>query len=373
MKTCAWCVMDESDPYIVFDEKGFCNHCVKANSAYDSLRCNLSDFGNRLDNELQGVRSRSKGKKYDGIVGLSGGVDSSFLLHFLKAKGLNPLVVHVDAGWNSVEAVENIFILVDKLKLDLETKIINWESMRKLQIAYLNSGVMNQDVPQDHAFFASLYDIAIRLGIRDVFLGSNIASESILPRSWGQAAMDGKNLRDIYKAEYSENLVDFSTKTINWVNLNIELGLRIKLHKPLNYIEYDKDSAKKFLIKEYGYQEYGNKHSESTFTSYYQKVYLPNRFGIDKRKAHLSSLIVSGFLSREVAVDVLSMPPCDKLEERNLRRYVASKLGIDDLKLVQLEKLPIQDFRKFRHSVIGMIFSKVIYKVQLMMKNMGTK
>ena len=365
MKTCTRCVMDQTDPEITFDENGYCNHCVKATVVYQNLRSNLSNSSIWLDKNFDSIKSRNKDKKYDGLVGLSGGVDSSFLLYFLKSKGLNPLVVHIDAGWNSIEAVENIYILVDKLGLDLETRIISWETMRKLQLAYLGSGVMNQDVPQDHAFFASIYQIACQMGIRDIFLGSNIASESILPRAWGQVAMDGKNLRNIYQREYFEDISDFPTCTIGWINRNVELGFKLKVHKPLNFIEYDKDAAKNFLINEYGYQEYGSKHSESTFTSYYQKVYLPNRAGIDKRKAHFSSLIVSGFLSRDDALDMLLARPCDDLEARNLRRFVASKLRIDYSKLLELEKLPVKDHLLFKHSIFGMLFSKVIYKLRI--------
>jgi N-acetyl sugar amidotransferase len=357
--------MDETDPEISFNLLGQCNHCIKAIENYATLRQNLPNLSQQLDRNLSIVKVRNNGSKYDGIVGLSGGVDSSYLLHFLKTKGLNPLVVHIDAGWNSIEAVENIHILVNKLELDLETRIIDWESMRKLQVAYLRSGVKNQDAPQDHAFFASLFDTAIALGIRDIFSGSNLSSESIMPRSWGHAAMDGKNLKSIYRSEFSEKLKNFPSHTINWLNFNVESGLRIKVHKPLNYIDYDKDSAKKFLISEYGYREYGNKHSESTFTSYYQKVYLPNRFGIDKRKAHLSSLIASRFLTRDKAVETISMRPCSELEERNLRRYISSKLRVEESILQELENLPPRDFRDFNHSKVGIFLLKTIYKLRL--------
>jgi N-acetyl sugar amidotransferase len=371
MRTCTRCVMDESDPEISFDSEGNCNHCSRAIPNYHSLLENLPGLERKLENELLQVKKRNKNSKYDGVIGLSGGVDSSYLLHLLSQKGLKPLVVHVDAGWNSIEAVENIYNLVDKLELDLETIIINWESMRELQLAYLQSGVVNQDVPQDHAFFASLYRTAVRMGLPDVFLGSNMSSESIMPQSWGQAAMDGKNLKDVYKSQHNRKLQNFPTCTLNWLNINVELGLRLRIHKPLNNVQYDKDSAKKLLIQEYGFKEYGNKHSESTFTSYYQKVYLPNRLGIDKRKAHLSALIVSGYLSREEAIKVLNSKPCSDVEERNLRRFVSSKLRVSEERLLVFEKTPIKDFRALKYSKFGMLITKIILKAKLIKRNSG--
>ena len=366
MRMCSRCVMDESDPEIIFDAHDVCNHCTKARILNSELHTNLHVYENQIYRELLSIKEQNNGNKYDGIVGLSGGVDSSYLVHFLKQKGLRPLVVHVDAGWNSIESVENIYTLVEALGLDLETRIINWEVMRKLHLAYLKSGVLNQDVPQDHAFFASIYEIAIKMGIRDVFLGSNIASESILPKSWGQFAMDGKNLRDIYKHEYLEDITDFPVCSINWIIRNVEFGSKIKIHKPLNYIEYNKDIAKKFLMNEYQYKDYGDKHSESTFTSYYQKIYLPNRARIDKRKAYLSSLIVSGQLERDEALELLNSEPSNPVQERNLRSYVASKLRIEEAQLLELEKLPLKSYKDFKHSIVGMFILKTIYKARIL-------
>lgn len=371
MRTCTRCVMDESDPEITFDSEGNCNHCSRAIPNYRSLLENLPGLERKLEYKLMKVKKRNQNSKYDGVIGLSGGIDSSYLLHLLSQKGLKPLVVHVDAGWNSIEAVENIYNLVDKLGLDLETIIINWESLRELQLAYLQSGVVNQDVPQDHAFFASLYRMAVKMGIPDVFLGSNLSTESIMPQSWGQAAMDGKNLKDVYKSQHHRKLENFPTCTLNWLNINVELGLRLKIHRPLNYIDYDKEFAKSLLIREYGFKEYGSKHSESTFTSYYQKVYLPNRLGIDKRKAHLSSLIVSGYLSREEAITVLSSKPCTKVEERNLRRFVSSKLRVSEEHLLNFESIPISDFRAMKYSKFGMLVTKIILKAKLIKRNSG--
>lgn len=371
LRACNTCVMDESDVEIVFDSNGMCNHCNKAISNYHSLLKNLPRLENQLERELLRIRMRNKESKYHGVIGLSGGVDSSYLLHLLSQNGLKPLVVHVDAGWNSIEAVENIYRLVDKLELDLETIIIKWESMRELQLAYLQSGVVNQDVPQDHAFFASLYRTAVKMRIRDVFLGSNLSSESIMPQSWGQAAMDGKNLKDVYESQHHRKLQNFPTCTLNWLNINVELGLRLRIHKPLNHVEYNKDSAKELLVREYGFREYGNKHSESTFTSYYQKVYLPNRLGIDKRKAHLSALIVSGSLSREEALKILDTKPCNDVEERNLRRFVASKLRISEERLLDFENIPIKDFRTLKYSRFGMFVTKMILKTKLIKRKVG--
>ena len=357
--------MDKTDKKIEFDSNGRCNHCKKASSYYPPIihtQAEIDTFVAKV------AKLRNSKSNYDCVVGLSGGVDSSYLVCLLVEWGLKPLVVHVDAGWNSIESVENIQKLVKTFNLDLETVIIDWKEMRKLQLAFLRSGVTNQDVPQDHAFFTHIYNVAIDKKIKSVILGSNTASESILPKSWGQSASDGKNIEGIYKSVFGESLMKYKTKSIFWSVFNLEILKRIHVFKPLNIIDYDKDVAKSFLINEYGFRDYGDKHSESTFTSYYQKIYLPNRLGVDKRKAHLSSMIVSGKITRTDALKELENELCSDFQERDLRRFVATKLGISIEDLMSLERMPSVNHEKFGYSRTGMFVLRFIQKTKLLIK-----
>ena len=362
MRTCTYCVMDESDWKISFDANGQCNHCRNALSNFTPPSQNDS----RISIVFEEIRNqKNTNSKYDCVIGLSGGVDSSYLLYLLKNYRLNPLVVHVDAGWNTIEAIENVQKLVKKFDFDLFTIVMNWKVMKELHIAYLESGVVNQDVPQDHSFFVGLYEVALRERIKCVILGSNFASESILPASWGQSASDGKNIAGIYRARNGKKLVNYPTKSLFWFTWKIEISRKLKVYRPLDLIEYDKDVAKSQLIEEFGFQDYGNKHSESTFTSYFQKIYLPHRFGIDKRKAHLSSMIVSGLISRNDAIEELKIPTCSEIQERDLRRYVATKLGLSVDELIKFENMPLANYKDYGYSKYGMLALRIVQKLKI--------
>ncbi len=365
LQTCTFCVMDETDKNIKFDSRGRCDHCKKAASYYPARKHTQAEIN---DFVLKVKKLRNKNSKYDCVIGLSGGVDSSYLLYLLVKWGINPLVVHVDAGWNSIESVENIQALVKSFNLDLETVIINWKDMRNLQVAYLKSGVINQDVPQDHAFFTNVYNVALKKKIKSVILGSNTASESILPKSWGQNASDGKNIKGIYNSIYSTKLISYTTRSIFWSIFNLEIFKKIVIFRPLNMIDYDKEAAKSFLMEEFGFRDYGSKHSESTFTSYYQKIYLPRRLGIDKRKAHLSSMIVSGKINREDAIKELEKELCSDFQERDLRRFVATKLGLTIDELTSFEDLSAVNHQRYGYSRSGIFLLNVILKTKIMIR-----
>jgi N-acetyl sugar amidotransferase len=352
--------MDESDRDITFDSDGRCNHCTNALKNYPSRNENQEDI-NKFVSSVR--KKRRRNAKYDCVIGLSGGVDSCYLLYLIVKWGLKPLVVHVDAGWNSIESVQNIQSLVSILDVDMQTVIIDWKVMRNLHLAYLESGVLNQDVPQDHAFFANIYDVARKNRIKNVILGSNIASESILPASWGQNASDGKNLKKIFEKFNKSKLVNYKTHSIYRIIFELEIFKLLRIYQPLNLINFDKDLAKSFLINNLSFQDYGSKHSESTFTSYFQKIYLPTRMGIDKRKAHLSSLIVSGKIDRETALIELNEDPVTKSQERDLRRFVSTKLRITQDQLMAYENLPVQNHRKYGYSRYGMLLLRIIQKI----------
>ncbi len=337
--------MDTTDPLITFDDQGFCNHCT---GAFENLRV-INSLNVDIDSLIKSIKNHSTKRKYDAIVGISGGVDSSYLVHKLIGHGLRLLLVHVDAGWNTITAVSNINRLVNTLDHELETIIIDWNAMRELQVTYLKSGVINQDVPQDHAFFASLYKCAIENNIEYIFSGTNVATESIGPSAWGQFAMDSRNLKAIYKSVNGKKIDNFPLFSIPRWYFNVYIAKNLKVVNFLNYIPYSKSLAMKVLEEEYGWEDYGGKHRESSFTTYYQDIYLPERLGIDKRRMHLSSLIVLGDLSREAALTTISVPASSVIETDNLRRYIASKLSIEVADLLAYEKLPLKSYLDYKN------------------------
>jgi N-acetyl sugar amidotransferase len=325
---CVRCVMDTSDPDIVFDDEGVCNHC----KLYPQYVANIGGQSARqreLDAIVQTLKNAGRGKDYDCIMGLSGGVDSSYLAYYaVKVLGLRPLVVHVDSGWNSELAVGNIENICKILGIDLHTLVIDWEEMRDLQLAYFRAGVANLDVPQDHAFNAAMVGEAKKYGIKHVLNGGNMQTESILPTAWGYDASDPANLRAIHKKYGTVKLKTYPIRS-DLSRLLIDPYLRgMKVHRPLEYIEYNKADAKKLLADELGWRDYGGKHYESRFTKFFQAHYLPTKFGYDKRKAHLASLVASGQMTREQALTELQEPLYDPAELQEDRAYFCKKLGI---------------------------------------------
>lgn len=326
---CSRCVMDTTDPDIDFDERGVCNHC----STFDNhtrTHWHPDAEGARIwAKKLEDIRAAGKGKEYDCIIGLSGGADSSYLALKVAEWDLRPLVVHVDGGWNSELATSNIESIVKHCGYDLHTVVIDWNEMRDLQLAYLKAGVANQDVPQDHAFFANLYKYAVDNDIKFILSGGNLATEAISPAAWEGSAMDAVNLRAIHKRFGSQPLRQYST--ISFLNYYFVYpflrGMRTL--RPLNYMPYNKDLAISAL-KEIGWRPYGRKHGESRFTKLFQNYYLPKKYGYDKRKTHLSSMIVSGQISREDALKALDEPLYDAQELATDIAYFCKKLGISD-------------------------------------------
>jgi len=340
--------MDTSDPEITFDASGRCHHCRKAEQKLAEDWRPDQDGEKMLMAAAEQIRQYGEGRDYDCIVGVSGGVDSSYVLHVAKSvMGLRPLAVHVDAGWNSEIAVKNIESLITALDVDLYTHVIDWQEMKDLQLAFLRSSVANQDVPQDHAFEAVLSDYADRNDIRFVITGSNITSESILPTSWGYDATDVRHLRGIHDRFGERELKTFPTmspyqRLVRWPYLR-----RITRVAPLDYLDYDKDEAISQLERQYGWRYYGRKHGESQWTAFFQAYYLPTKFGFDKRRAHLSSQIVAGQVARGDALELLKDPPNDESRVERDKDYVARKLGIEGAELERLMALPEKSYADY--------------------------
>jgi N-acetyl sugar amidotransferase len=325
---CTRCVMDTSDPEITFDKQGVCSHCA-GYSAYCAGLGSPESRRQRLDELVAFLKAEGSGKDYDCIMGLSGGVDSSFLAYYaVRVLGLRPLIVHVDSGWNSELAVSNIEGICRRLGVHLHTLVIDWEEMRDLQLAFFRSGVANLDVPQDHAFNAALVREAKKYGVRQVLNGGNMQTESILPKAWGYDASDPVHLRSIHKAFGKLPLKSFPVRSDFSRFVTDPFVFRMKVHRPLEFIDYNKFEAKRVLREEMGWRDYGGKHYESRFTKFFQGHYLPAKFGYDKRKAHLASLIVSGQISREDAIRELAELLYAPEDLESDITYFCKKLGI---------------------------------------------
>lgn len=325
---CTRCVMDVSDPSIKFDDDGVCNHCQGMDSLRGKVWFPNEEGLSRLYKICDQIRAAAHNKEYDCILGLSGGVDSSYLAIKVRELGLHPLVVHVDAGWNSELAVSNIEKIVKHCGYDLHTHVVDWEEMRDLQMAYLRAGIANQDVPQDHVFFASLYHFATKNGIRYILSGGNIATEGIFPKAWHHSAMDAINLRAIHQRFGERPLKTFSTISFFDYYLWYPLVKKMRTVRPLNYMPYVKAEALAELERTVGYKPYPRKHGESLFTKLFQNYYLPTKFGYDKRRPHFSSLIVSGQMTRQEALERLAEPLYDPQELEIDIAYFCKKLRI---------------------------------------------
>lgn len=327
-QTCTICVMDTTDLEIKFDNDGVCNHCKDAKAMGERVWFPNEIGKEQLDIIIKKIKRDGQGKRYDAIVGLSGGVDSSYVVYKAKEWGLRLLAIHVDGGWNNKIAVENVKSICEYANIDLKVVKIDWDDMKEMQLAFLRAAVPNQDIPQDHAFFTTLYTYAVENNIQYVLNGSNWETENILPKSWGYNAMDGRHIKDIYRKHGEKKLMSFPIMNFYKLKIYYPLIKKIKDIKPLNLLPYNKAEAMKELEENTGWRYYGGKHYESIWTKFFQSYYLTSKFNFDKRKAHLSSLIVSNQLTRDEAIRELNESPYDiKLLEEE-KKQIADRLGI---------------------------------------------
>lgn len=337
--------MDTSDPYIKFDYNGVCNHCRNFDLNISQDWYPNKEGEEKLKKIFNKIKTENKKKEYDCIIGLSGGIDSTYLCLVIKQYNLRALAVHVDAGWNSELAVSNIEQVVKYCNFDLHTHVINWQEMRDLQLSYLKSGIANQDVPQDHAFFSSLYHFAIKNKIRYIINGGNIATESVFPPSWHHSAMDSINLKAIHAKYGSLKLKQFRPISFFQYYFYYPFIKKMRIIRPLNYIEYNKEIALKILKEKINFKDYGLKHGESRFTKFFQNYFLPKRFNIDKRRPHYSSLILSGQLSRDQAIRNICQSLYSEEDLKQDKFFISKKLGIE---IDQLEKYLIYQKRSYK-------------------------
>ena len=350
LQVCSKCVMDTTDSMITFDVNGVCDHC---NTFYQKIKPNWRINGEEkkeLQNLTDKIRKTGKGKDFDCIIGMSGGIDSSYLTYLAKDKlCLRPLVFHVDAGWNSQEAVNNIEKLVDKLDLDLYTEVIDWEEMKDLQLAFFKSGVPHIDTPQDHAFFATMYKFAEQYDVKYILTGANFSTECIRnPIEWMYYQSDSIQLKDIHRKFGTRPLVNFPVTSILHHKVYLPYVKGIRVVRPLNYVLYIKQEAIKLLVEKFGWQPYPQKHFESRFTKFYEGYWLPKKFGYDTRKVQFSSLILTGQMTRDEALEKLKHPPYDESTIHHEFEYVATKLGITVDELQGYMDAPNKTYRDYR-------------------------
>lgn len=342
---CALCVMDSSDPDFVLDLEGVCNYCRVAQSVEQRWR--LGDDDSAIRSTIDRIKSVN-GREYDCILGLSGGVDSSYLALKAHEWGLRPLVVHIDAGWNSEASVQNIQALVEYCDYELHTEVIDWGVMRRLQVAYLRSGVVNQDVPQDHAIFAGLYRFARENRVRYILSGFNAATEAVAV-NWHGPAMDSRNIRAIFEVYGEGNLDGFPLVSFSDYYFAMPLLHRMRTLSPLDVIHYNREKAISELVERVGWKPYGRKHGESLWTRFYQNHYLPVRLGLDKRRPHLSSQIHSGQITRAAALELLDEPLYDPIELARDEDYIRKKLRLSQAEWDAFMQLPARSHMEFRN------------------------
>jgi N-acetyl sugar amidotransferase len=329
---CTNCVLDTSEKKITFDEKGVCHYCNEyfEISKQTFYTMTSSEKSSKLKNYVDLIKKEGQGKEYDCIIGLSGGVDSSYVAYVVKQHGLRPLAVHLDNGWNAELAVKNIENICKKLDIDLYTHVINWEEFKDLQLSFLKASVANAEAPTDHAIFAILYKMARKYNIRWIIDGVNHATEYCRTdgEAGGYAYSDLKQIVGIHRKFGNVQLKTYPMMSY-WKKLYYKHFIGVKQFSILDYVDYNNQKALIYLSSELGWRSYGAKHHESLYTKWHQVVNLSQKFKYDKRKAHLSDLILSNQLSRQQALETLEKPPIPITEKKELEEYVMKKLGLD--------------------------------------------
>ena len=344
--TCSRCVMDTSDPDIVIYADGSCNHCRR----YFELEQRYPAPGPAREAALEAlvdrIRRAGKGHDYDCVIGVSGGVDSTTVAYHVRRLGLRPIALHLDNGWNSELAVDNIKRTLEALSIDLITHVIDWNEFRDIQVSFLRASVPNCEIPSDHAINALLLSRAAKMGVKYVLQGTNYATEGILPFAWTYNALDYRHLRAIHRRFGTERLRTFPTLSLpRFAWLTVVRG--IKYIPFLNYVDYSRSESKRILEDELGWRDYGGKHYESLYTKFYQYYILPKKFGFDKRRAHLAALVCAGEIEREEALSVLETQPHEAEDFDADREYVVKKLGLTDEQFDEILAQPPRPHESF--------------------------
>lgn len=345
-KQCKRCILDTTVPKISFNEKGECNYCEYYDTLADrTVRRDPAILQQEFDDTIKIIKETGSGKPYDCVLGVSGGMDSTYLALLAKRNGLRPLLVHFDNGWNSELALRNIEQLVNKLGLELHTFVMDWNEFKDLQRAYFKASVVDVEVPTDQLIFAALNKICYKKGIKFILAGNNIVTESINPDGWVfKNKLDLINLKAIHR-KHGTNKLKNIPKLGLFERYFYEAIAGIQTVNLLNLIPYNKAKVRTEVQQELDWRDYGGKHYESIFTRYYQGCYLPKKFGIDKRKAHLSNLILSGQIDREEALRQLKEPTYAPNDQASDEEYVKKKLDFSDTEWQRImEATPVSHF-----------------------------
>lgn len=350
VRVCSRCVMDATVPGIVFHPDGRCSCC----RSYDEERTKelFVDVAGaaRLDRLVDEIKRAGRGRPYDCLIGVSGGVDSSYVAYLVARRfGLRALAVHLDNGWNTELAVDNVERLVKALGIDLSTHVLDWREFRDIQVSFMRSSISNIEIPTDHAIWAVLLRTAARLGIRYIIAGNNVVTESIMPESWLYGSKDSRLIRAIHRRFGRVPMRSYPYLTTPDYAYYLLLR-RIRWVPILNYVPYVKAEAKRVLTEELGWRDYGGKHYESTFTRFFHAYYLPKKFGFDLRKSYFSALVCSGQVTREDALQELSRPPASSELMAQDRDYVVKKLGLSEEEFDKILAAPNKTFADYPNS-----------------------
>ena len=358
---CLRCVMDTSDPEITFDTRGYCNHCTNyfENTANDSYLGVESD--KILKKIIEKIKRNGRNKEYDCLLGISGGIDSAYVAYLLKKWGLRVLLVHLDNGWNSEMAVNNIKTVAEKSGFDYESYVLNWEEFRDLQLAFLKASVIEAETPTDIAISGALHQMAARYGIKYIISGGNNATEGILPRSWHYDAKDTRYIKAVQQKFGSRKLTTFPTFGY-WKEIYYKFVKGIQIVYVLNLTPYSKDNAMEILEKEFNWKRYGGKHHESKFTAFVQSYLLPVKFDLDYRKATLSTQICAGEVTREQALEELSHIPFNPEQIKYDIEYICKKLNIPEEYFGSILNTPPKTYRDYPNNEKRLKFIYGIYK-----------
>lgn len=358
---CSRCVMDTSDPDVVFDAAGMCNHCVQFDGDCAALPKNNAPWRPALDAMVADVKSRARGRRYDCLIGLSGGWDSSYTAWVIRRElGLKPLAVHVDNGWNSELAVNNIQNIVEKLDIDLVTVVLDWEEFRSLQVAYLKSSTPDVEIPTDHAIVASMHNTAQKHGVRTILRGGNFLTESVGCAAWSDGHYDWHYIRSINEMFGNRPLETFPHRDF-FSPLARPPFYSVKQYDLLDCWPFDRVEAEQLMTRELGWRAYGHKHHESTYTKFAHGIYLMRKFGYDKRRTHLSSLVLSGIVTRDAALAQLQAPSVMPDEEPGIVDYVLKKLGLSLAEYDAIMTAPLKRYTDYPN-VHTLRFGNPIYK-----------
>ncbi|MDG2061506.1 MAG: N-acetyl sugar amidotransferase [SAR86 cluster bacterium] len=365
---CKRCVMDTSDPAIIFDELGNCNHCNEFLSTSQDIVYHGEESDRQLEQILKRIKAEGKGKEYDCLIGMSGGVDSSYVTYKAVEYGLRPLAVHMDNGWNSEEAVKNIKNVCTKLNVDYQSYVLNWEQFKEIQLSILKSSIVEVEIPTDVAITRVCHKVASENNIKYIIGGGNYATEGILPNLWFYNPKDLKLLKSIHKEFASKGLSDFPTFDYK-IEIYYKFIRRIKIVYLLNYLPFNKSKAISELEEKVGWKNYGGKHHESVYTRFVQSYLQPVKFDLDYRKATFSSQICNGEISREEALIDLKKVPFNQETLRSDKEYVSKKLGIsyEDLEnIIRAKPKSYKDYPneekklEFLYSIYRKYFAKIM-------------